>query len=280
MASLAVKAPLRVRAGFRLDDGLGRDRKARATRRRAVFGDDVAHRANPGKRDDLLDGPSRRVGRGRASVSPSHEASRARTSHLRDAKRPTLGVLDELGGRADRRGKPERRLAAGPNGANTSGADVPYSVSSFAAAARWRRFAGTDFDVFDVPRGRARRGETQFTNDARATPNANAASRSTKSRRVSVRAAFARSAPRGADESAFGQKRDPTPPRHQRRVLGLLTAPSARVGRAARRAAAGGDGTRDRKEPRRGPYRAGADAAEPLLGILSGPGKRVGRKSK
>ena len=221
MASLAVKAPLRVRAGFRLDDGLGRDRKARATRRRAVFGDDVAHRANPGKRDDLLDGPSRRVGRGRASVSPSHEASRARTSHLRDAKRPTLGVLDELGGRADRRGKPERRLAAGPNGANTSGADVPYSVSSFAAAARWRRFAGTDFDVFDVPRGRARRGETRA---ARATPNANAASRSTKSRRVSVRAAFARSAPRGA----FDKKRDPTPPRHQRRVLGLLTAPSAR----------------------------------------------------
>lgn len=276
LASLAVKAPLRVRAGFRLDDGLGRDRKARATRRRAVFGDDVAHRANPGKRDDLLDGPSRRVGRGRASVSPSHEASRARTSHLRDAKRPTLGVLDELGGRADRRGKPERRLAAGPNGANTSGADVPYSVSSFAAAARWRRFAGTDFDVFDVPRGRARRGETFSSIDARATPNANAASRSTKSRRVSVRAAFARSAPRGA----FDKKRDPTPPRHQRRVLGLLTAPSARVGRAARRAAAGGDGTRDRKEPRRGPYRAGADAAEPLLGILSGPGKRVGRKSK
>ena len=91
-----------------------------------------------------------------------------------------------------------------------------------------------------------------------------------------MRAAFARSAPRGA----FDKKRDPTPPRHQRRVLGLLTAPSARVGRAARRAAAGGDGTRDRKEPRRGPYRAGADAAEPLLGILSGPGKRVGRKSK
>jgi hypothetical protein len=81
-----------------------------------------------------------------------------------------------------------------------------------------------------------------------------------------------------ADETR--KKRDPTPPRHQRRVLGLLTAPSARVGRAARRAAAGGDGTRDRKEPRRGPYRAGADAAEPLLGILSGPGKRVGRKSK
>ena len=276
LASLAVKAPLRVRAGFRLDDGLGRDRKARATRRRAVFGDDVAHRANPGKRDDLLDGPSRRVGRGRASVSPSHEASRARTSHLRDAKRPTLGVLDELGGRADRRGKPERRLAAGPNGANTSGADVPYSVSSFAAAARWRRFAGTDFDVFDVPRGRARRGDARDAPFGLATPNANAASRSTKSRRVSVRAAFARSAPRGASD----KKRDPTPPRHQRRVLGLLTAPSARVGRAARRAAAGGDGTRDRKEPRRGPYRAGADAAEPLLGILSGPGKRVGRKSK
>ena len=278
MASLAIKAPLRVRAGFRLDDGLGRDRKARATRRRAVFGDDVAHRANPGKRDDLLDGPSRRVGRGRASVSPSHEASRARTSHLRDAKRPTLGVLDELGGRADRRGKPERRLAAGPNGANTSGADVPYSVSSFAAAARWRRFAGTDFDVFDVPRGRARRGETRER--LRTTPNANAAisqSTSESRRLLSVRAAFARSAPMGLGL----QKRDPTPPRHQRRVLGLLTAPSARVGRAARRAAAGGDGTRDRKEPRpSGPYRAGADAAEPLLGILSGPGKRVGRKSK
>ncbi len=275
MASLAIKAPLRVRAGFRLDDGLGRDRKARATRRRAVFGDDVAHRANPGKRDDLLDGPSRRVGRGRASVSPSHEASRARTSHLRDAKRPTLGVLDELGGRADRRGKPERRLAAGPNGANTSGADVPYSVSSFAAAARWRRFAGTDFDVFDVPRGRARRGES-------IDGNANAAisqSTSESRRLLSVRAAFARSAPMGLGL----QKRDPTPPRHQRRVLGLLTAPSARVGRAARRAAAGGDGTRDRKatKPRpSGPYRAGADAAEPLLGILSGPGKRVGRKSK
>lgn len=275
MASLAIKAPLRVRAGFRLDDGLGRDRKARATRRRAVFGDDVAHRANPGKRDDLLDGPSRRVGRGRASVSPSHEASRARTSHLRDAKRPTLGVLDELGGRADRRGKPERRLAAGPNGANTSGADVPYSVSSFAAAARWRRFAGTDFDVFDVPRGRARRGES-------IDGNANAAisqSTSESRRLLSVRAAFARSAPMGQQQ----QKRDPTPPRHQRRVLGLLTAPSARVGRAARRAAAGGDGTRDRKatKPRpSGPYRAGADAAEPLLGILSGPGKRVGRKSK
>ena len=272
MASFAIIAPLRVSAGFRLDDGLGRDRKARANRRRAVFGDDVTHRVNP-PRDDfsLLDGPSRRVGRGRASVSPSHEASRARTSHLRDAKRPTLGVLDELGGRADRRGKPERRLAAGPNGANTSGADVPYSISSFAAAARWRRFAGTDFDVFDVPRGRARRGETRVS-------FANAASQSTESRRVSVRAAFARSAP--MDESETRKKRDPTPPRHQRRVLGLLTAPSARVGRAARRAAAGRDGTRDRKEPRRGPYRAGADAAEPLLGILSGPGKRVGRKSK
>ena len=208
-------------------------------------------------------------------MSPSHEASRARTSHLRDAKRPTLGVLDELGGRADRRGKPERRLAAGPNGANTSGADVPYSVSSFAAAARWRRFAGTDFDVFDVPRGRARRGES-------IDGNANAAisqSTSESRRLLSVRAAFARSAPMGLGL----QKRDPTPPRHQRRVLGLLTAPSARVGRAARRAAAGGDGTRDRKatKPRpSGPYRAGADAAEPLLGILSGPGKRVGRKSK
>ena len=272
MASLAVKAPLRVRAGFRLDDGLGRDRKARATRRRAVFGDDVAHRANPGKRDDLLDGPSRRVGRGRASVSPSHEASRARTSHLRDAKRPTLGVLDELGGRADRRGKPERRLAAGPNGANTSGADVPYSVSSFAAAARWRRFAGTDFDVFDVPRGRARRGARDARRLRTRTPRVDR-----RKADASPCAPRSRGAPRGALLTKSETRRRPG-------TSGACWACSPRRrrarGRAARRAAAGGDGTRDRKEPRRGPCRAGADAAEPLLGILSGPGKRVGRKSK
>ena len=228
MASFAIIAPLRVSAGFRLDDGLGRDRKARANRRRAVFGDDVTHRVNP-PRDDfsLLDGPSRRVGRGRASVSPSHEASRARTSHLREAKRPTLGLLDELGERAARRA---RRLAAGPNGANTdTNADVAYSVSSFASASR-----------------PTRGGAEASGSNARARPG-----------------------------------RDPTPPRHQRRVLGLLTGPSARVGRAARRgAAAGGVGTRDREVSERGPYRADANAAEPLLGILSGPGKRVGRKSK
>ena len=272
-SSFAIIAPLRVSAGFRLDDGLGRDRKARANRRRAVFGDDVTHRVNP-RRDDLLDGPSRRVGRGRASVSPSHEASRARTAHLRDAKSPTLGLLDELGERAARSGP--ARLAAGPKGANTkspesrekdSRANVSYSVSSFAAAARWRRFAGTDFDVFDVPGGRARRGETS--------------SSSRKSRRASVRAAFAAHSD-GANATSSSEARffEKTPPRHQRRVLGILTAPSARVGRAARRGAAGGDGTRDRKERGREPYRAGANAAEPLLGILSGPGKRVGRKHK
>jgi|UniRef100_A0A7S0DD15 hypothetical protein len=274
-SSFAIIAPLRVSAGFRLDDGLGRDRKARANRRRAVFGDDVTHRVNP-RRDDLLDGPSRRVGRGRASVSPSHEASRARTAHLRDAKSPTLGLLDELGERAARSGP--ARLAAGPKGANTkppesrakdSRADVPYSVSSFAAAARWRRFAGTDFDVFDVPGGRARRGETS--------------SSSRNSRRASVRAAFAANSDRANSNSSSEDKArlfERTPPRHQRSVLGILTAPSARVGRAARRGAAGGDGTRDRKERGREPYRAGANAAEPLLGILSGPGKRVGRKHK
>ena len=280
MASFAIIAPLRVSAGFRLDDGLGRDRKARANRRRAVFGDDVTHRVNPPCDDfSLLDGPSRRVGRGRASVSPSHEASRARTSHLREAKRPTLGLLDELGERAARRA---RRLAAGPNGANTdTNADVAYSVSSFAAAARWSRRGGADLDVLDVPGRRARRlGET----------SSNASNASRTNRRASARAAFAASGDRstgggGAEASGSNARarpgRDPTPPRHQRRVLGLLTGPSARVGRAARRgAAAGGVGTRDREVSERGPYRAGANAAEPLLGILSGPGKRVGRKSK
>ena len=63
-------------------------------------------------------------------------------------------------------------------------------------------------------------------------------------------------------------------------MLGLLTAPSARVGARGARPAAGGDGTRDRKEPRRGPYRAGADAAEPLLGILSGPGEARGQEEQ
>lgn len=279
MASFAIVAPLRVRAGFRLDDGLGRDRKARANRRRAVFGDDVTHKVNP-PRDDLLDGPSRRVGRRRASVSPSHEASRARTSRLREAKSPTLGLLDGLSERAARSA---RRLAAGPNGANTkppsdpsetaasARADTSYSASSFAAAARWTRRSGADWDVFDVPRARARTGETS--------------SRTNRNGRAFARAAFAQSSRRGDHDAAaagsrLAPKRDRTPPRHQRRVLGLLTGPSARVGRAARRGAAGGDGTRDRKQRERGPYRAGADAAGPLLGILSGPGKRVGRKGK
>ena len=274
MASFAIIAPLRVSAGFRLDDGLGRDRKARANRRRAVFGDDVTHRVNP-PRDEfsLLDGPSRRVGRGRASVSPSHEASRARTSHLREAKRPTLGLLDELGERAARRA---RRLAAGPNGANTdTNADVAYSVSSFAAAARWSRRGGADLDVLDVPGRRARRlGET----------SSNASNASRTNSRASARAAFAANSDRANSNSSSEDKArlfERTPPRHQRSVLGILTAPSARVGRAARRgAAAGGVGTRDREVSERGPYRAGANAAEPLLGILSGPGKRVGRKSK
>ena len=266
MASLAVKAPLRVRAGFRLDDGLGRDRKARATRRRAVFGDDVAHRANPESATTCWTGPH---GASAGGAPPCPLARGEPRAHVPSArrKRPTLGVLDELGGRADRRGKPERRLAAGPNGANTSGADVPYSVSS-SPRRRGGALRGTDFDVFDVPRGRARRHA-----GARAT-NANAASRSTKSRRVSVRAAFARSAPRGAFDKSETRRRPGTSGR-----AGPAHRPSARVGARAR-AAAGGDGTRDRKEPRRGPYRAGADAAEPLLGILSGPGKRVGRKSK
>ena len=176
MASFAIVAPLRVRAGFRLDDGLGRDRKARANRRRAVFGDDVTHKVNP-PRDDLLDGPSRRVGRRRASVSPSHEASRARTSRLREAKSPTLGLLDGLSERAARSA---RRLAAGPNGANTkppsdpsetaasARADTSYSASSFAAAARWTRRSGADWDVFDVPRARAH-GRDVFANEPKRT---------------------------------------------------------------------------------------------------------------
>ena len=76
----------------------------------------------------------------------------------------------------------------------------------------------------------------------------------------SVRAAFA--APAGARTKAtFGSKRVPTPPRRQRRVLGLLTAIGARGG--ARRAWRRRRGTEPAtgRRARRGPYRAGADAA-------------------
>ena len=238
-------SPLRVTCGFRLDDGLGRDRKSRANRQRAVFGDAASHRVNPGRRDDLLDSPSLRVGRGWASVSPSHEASRARSAQLRDAKTPTLGLLDELGNRADRSA---RRLASGPKAANTgnipTNPDDFFSEKAFAAAARWKQFADSEFDVFESPRGRARKGEER-----------------TEVQNVKSNIAA-------------------TSPRHQRAVLGILTGPSSRLGRAAR-ASMAMNSTAQATETKGQPSNPSAGKTSvPLLGILSGPGKRLGRNRK
>jgi hypothetical protein len=236
-------APLRVKCGFRLDDGLGRDRKSRANRRAAVFGELASHRVTPGGREDLLDGPTLRLGqrRGDGLTSPSHELSgrdpSTRSGSLRDAKPTTLGLFDELGQHKARR-LPGR---VGP--------DELFLEQANAAARKWSRFAATEFDVFESPRTRARPGDSVDT------PFGNEKEKDTST-----------STRRG---------------KHQRVVLGILTAPSSRLGRKARKQTMMGSTPAvigESESVSRKMYSAGRTAS-PLLGILSGPNKRLGRGS-
>ena len=257
-------APLRVTCGFRLDDGLGRDRKSRANRRAAVFGELASHRVTPGGREDLLDGPTLRLGqrRGDGLTSPSHALSgrdpSTRSGSLRDAKPTTLGLFDELGQHKARR--LPGRLGPGCDKSATHSQnslannvvekpDELFLEQANAGARKWSRFAATEFDVFESPRTRARPGDSVDT------PFGNEKEKDTST-----------STRRG---------------KHQRVVLGILTAPSSRLGRKARKQTMMGSTPAvigESESVSRKMYSAGRTAS-PLLGILSGPNKRLGRGS-
>ena len=190
---------------------------------------------------DLLDGPSRRIGR--PSVSASHAASRA--TRLREAKDPLLGVPDEIRDRAGpSAGRPTEfwRSTAARRRGDLSGATATPELAA-------RRFL--DDDLLASPGGRVRRG-------APAAPFA------------TTRGTRPTSPNRGARPTSRAGE--------QRKVLGLLSGPSDRVGRAER--AARGDERARRGVGKRGKtYDAGKSAAC-VLGILSGPGKRLGRERR
>ena len=224
---------------FSLTDGMGRSRARRAAR--APRG----ARANVRPKLDLLDGPSRRTGR--PSVSASHAASRA--TRLREAKDLLLQdemLLDEIGDRAHRAPSAGRRTEFWRSTAARRRGDLSDATATPELAAR--RFL--DDDLLESPGGRVRRG------DAR------------RAVRDAARGVHPANRGESADESAG----------EQRKVLGLLSGPSDRVGRAER--AARGDERARRGVGKRGKtYDAGKSAAC-VLGILSGPGKRLGRERR
>ena len=189
---------------------------------------------------DLLDGPSRRTGR--PSVSASHAASRA--TRLREAKDPLLGVPDEIRDRAGpSAGRPTEfwRSTAARRRGDLSGATATPELAA-------RRFL--DDDLLESPGGRVRRGDARRA---------------------------VRDAARGVHPANRGERADESAG-EQRKVLGLLSGPSDRVGRAER--AARGDERARRGVGKRGKtYDAGKSAAC-VLGILSGPGKRLGRERR
>ena len=237
-AQATVRAPAGfVVEAFSLTDGMGRSRARRAAR--APRG----ARANVRPKLDLLDGPSRRTGR--PSVSASHAASRA--TRLREAKDPLLGVLDEIGHRADRAPSAGRRTEFWRSTAARRRGDLSGATATPELATR--RFL--DDDLLESPGGRVRRGDARrAVRDARS---------------------------RGVDTANRGERADESAG-EQRKVLGLLSGPSDRVGRAER--AARGDERARRGVGKRGKtYDAGKSAAC-VLGILSGPGKRLGRERR
>ena len=192
---------------------------------------------------DLLDGPSRRTGR--PSVSASHAASRA--TRLREAKDLLLQASrDEIGDRAHRAPSAGRRTEFWRSTAARRRGDLSDATATPELAAR--RFL--DDDLLESPGGRVRRGDA----------------------RRAVRGARAGVHPTNRGESADESAGE------QRKVLGLLSGPSDRVGRAER--AARGDERARRGVGKRGKtYDAGKSAAC-VLGILSGPGKRLGRERR
>ena len=221
---------------FSLTDGMGRSRARRAAR--APRG----ARANVRPKLDLLDGPSRRIGR--PSVSASHAASRA--TRLREAKDPLLGVLDEIGDRASRAPRAGRRTEFWRSTAARRRGDLSGATATPELAAR--RFL--DDDLLESPGGRVQRGDA----------------------RRAVRDA-ARDPRDFANRGASNERA-----REQRKVLGILSGPSDRVGRAER--AARGDERARRGVGKRGKTYDAGKSAECVLGILSGPGKRLGRERR
>ena len=188
---------------------------------------------------DLLDGPSRRTGR--PSVSASHAASRA--TRLREAKDPLLGVLDEIGDRAGRAPRAGRRTEFWRSTSARRRGDLSGASATPELAARWF----LDDDLLECPGGRVRRSDAHRA---------------------------VRDAVRGVDP-ATRVKKSPDVAREQRKVLGILSGPSDRVGRAER-ASRGDERARRGAGRRRKTYDAGK-SAESVLGILSGPGRRLGR---
>ena len=198
-------------------------------------------RANVRPKLDLLDGPSRRTGR--PSVSASHAASRA--TRLREAKDPLLGVLDEIGDRAGRAPRAGRRTEFWRSTAARRRGDLSGASATPELAARWF----LDDDLLECPGGRVRRSDAHRA---------------------------VRDAVRGVDPATRGKS--PESAREQRRLLGILSGPSDRLGRAER--AARGDERAKRGAGRRGKTYDAGKSAESVLGILSGPGRRLGRERR
>ena len=93
---------------------------------------------------DLLEGPSRRVGRRTTRRGASGGAG-----DMRDARDPLLGMLDDLGDRVGRRGSHGRAGAPPPPCASASASAHETSSSSFDDE--------RDGDLFESPGGRVRR---------------------------------------------------------------------------------------------------------------------------
>jgi hypothetical protein len=214
---------------FRLDE-IGSSRAARYSNqkapRRRVF--------------DLFEGPARRTGR-RGGGGGGGSSSSA----LKDARVPLLGMLDDLGDRVSGRsssgsggGSVGRR---GVGGGGRSGAVVQGGIGKGAVGSAAATAASLFGDMFEAPGRRVRRSEkTRAVRAAAKNGHGNASSSSA--------AAAAAAAVNRKDEV----------------LLGLLSGPSDRAGRAGRSA-----------------KRAAAGAVNaPLLGILSGPGKRTGRRGR
>lgn len=234
------QAVVRAPAGLVVEAFSLTDGMGRSRARRAARSPRGA-RANVRPKLDLLDGPSRRTGR--PSVSASHAASRA--TRLREAKDPLLGVLDEIGDRAGRAPRAGRRTEFWRSTAARRRGDLSGASATPELAARWF----LDDDLLECPGGRVRRSDAHRA---------------------------VRDAVRGVDPATRGKS--PERAREQRRLLGILSGPSDRVGRAER--AARGDERAKRGAGRRGKTYDAGKSAESVLGILSGPGRRLGRERR
>lgn len=153
------------------------------------------------------------------------------TTDLREARTPLLGLLDNLGDRVSRRGGV--KSSSTTTMAAAGGLGEKRGGGGTVMGAIRRKATAALSDMFEAPGRRVRR--------------------SNKTREI-------RRAAAAATTNSAGKE--------QKVLLGLISRPSSRAGRAERRARAAAAAAAST---------TGGRQAKSLLGILSGPGKRTGR---